>query len=380
MKKHLLPGICTIISIVFTSSAFCQNEKVETNIKKLMEQYKIVGVSTVVVKHNKIVYTHSFGMKDVEHNIPLSDSDIFRIASISKSFSATSIMQMVDAGKLSLNDDVSNLIGFTVRNPKYPDIPITLKMLLSHTSSVNDSQGYFSFDAINPTKNADYAKCYNNYAPGKGYQYCNLNFNMVGAIIEKASGERFDVYVKNHVLQPLHVYGGYCVDSLNKDLFATLYDFDSAQQKFVPQPMAYNPRSDDIKNYRFGYSTPVFSPTGGMKISATGLAKIMMMHMNHGKYDGVSIMSSKNSKLMQKKISEEEGYALAMMNVENMINGQQLTGHTGVAYGLFSAMFFNRKKHYGIVAIINGCDGQYDKGFNAAVKAVVNSLYEDVVR
>lgn len=373
----MLVAICTIF---YATSTLCQNEKAESHIKKLMEQYKIVGVSTAVVKHNKIVYAHAFGMKDVEHNIPLNDSDIFRIASISKSFSATAIMQLAETGKLSLDDDVSNLIGFKVRNPKFPDVPITLKMLLSHTSGLNDSQGYFSFDAINPVKNIDYAKCYNNYAPGKGYQYCNLNFNMVGAIIEKKSGERFDLYIKNHILQPLNINGGYCVDSLNKDLFVTLYDFDSAQQKFVAQPMAYNPRSDEIKNYQFGYSTPVFSPTGGMKISATGLAKIMMMHMHHGKYNGVSIISSKSSKLMQTKISEEEGYGLAMMNVSNMIEGQQLTGHTGVAYGLFSAMFFNRKKHYGIVAIINGCDGKYDKGFNAAVKAVVNSLYEDVVK
>jgi len=72
------------------------------------------------------------------HGLPLSDRTIFRIASISKSFSAVAIMQLIEAGKLSLDDDASKLVGFAVRNPKFPDKVITLKMLLSHTSSIND--------------------------------------------------------------------------------------------------------------------------------------------------------------------------------------------------------------------------------------------------
>ncbi len=88
-------------------------------------------------------------------------------------------------------------------------------MVLSHRSGINDSQGYFTLDAINPAKNPDWAKCYNDYEPGKGYRYCNLNYNMVGTIIEKISGERFDQYVKHHILDPLGLYGGYCVDSLD---------------------------------------------------------------------------------------------------------------------------------------------------------------------
>jgi len=380
MKKIPLHLFYAAIFIVYAPYIFCQNEKAEADIKTIIQQHNIIGVSVAVVKKGKIIYTHSFGLKNVESNEPLSDKDIFRIASISKSFSATSIMQLAEAGKLSLSDDFSKLVGFTVRNPKYPDIPITLKMVLSHTSSINDSQGYFNFDVINPAKNPDYAKCYNDYAPGKGYQYCNLNYNMVGAVIEKTSGERFDNYVKQHILNPLGIYGGYCVDSLNSNLFATLYDYDSATKKFVPSPMAYAPRREEIKNYVPGYSTPAFSPTGGMKISATGLATVMMMHMNHGTYNGVRIISKKSSKLMQKKISEEEGYGLAISNVENMIYGQKLTGHTGSAYGLYSAMFFNRKKDFGIVAIINGCNPAYVDNFNDALRTVVNSLYSNVVK
>jgi len=126
-----------------------------------MQQAKVAGISVAVVKDNQIVYTHSFGMKDIESQTPLTDDCLFRIASISKSFTATSMMQLVEAKKLSLKDDVSELVGFTVRNPKFPDKVITLKMILSHTSSINDSQGYFTLDKINPDKNIDWAKSYN---------------------------------------------------------------------------------------------------------------------------------------------------------------------------------------------------------------------------
>ena len=112
-----------------------------------------MGLSVVVVKDGRLIYTKAFGLKDVERGTPLDENDLFRIASISKSFSATSIMQLVEAKKISLDDDFGDLVGFRVRNPKYPGKVITLRMVLSHTSSVNDSQGYFNLDVINPDKN-----------------------------------------------------------------------------------------------------------------------------------------------------------------------------------------------------------------------------------
>jgi len=187
---------------------FSQSEKAEAGIRAIMDSTPVVGISVAVVKKGKIIYTHSFGLKDRETNTPLTDDCIFRIASISKSFSAISVMQLVEAKKLSLEDDMSKLVGFLIRNPKFPNTVITLRMVLSHRSSINDSQGYFTLDAINPAKNKDWAKCYNDYEPGNGYQYCNLNYNMVGTIIEKVSGERFDAYVPHHILSPLKLYGG----------------------------------------------------------------------------------------------------------------------------------------------------------------------------
>jgi len=370
-----------LVILCLSFESIAQNEKAEARIDSVMKQFDMMGLSVAVVKKGEIIYAHSFGFKNKETNTLLGNSDIFRIASISKSFSATSIMQLVEAKKLSLKDDVSNLIGFKVRNPKFPDKVITLKMLLSHTSSLNDGQGYFTLDVVNPDKNVDWAKSYSDYAPGDGYAYCNLNYNIVGTIIERVSGQRFDKYVKQHILDPLGLYGGYEIGALDSTRFATLYEYDSATKQLTPDPAAYNPRTTEISQYTMGYSTPVFSPTGGMKISATDLAKYMTMHMYMGRYKGVKIMKKKSARTMQKPVSDGEGgYGLAIMTTDKMIPGKLLKGHTGSAYGLYSMLFFDPHDKFGIVAITNGCNPVYESGFNLSLKSVVNVLYDEMIQ
>ena len=257
---------------------------------------------------------------------------------------------------------------------------ITIRLVLSHQSSINDSQGYFTLDAINPSKNPDWAKCYNDYQPGSGYMYCNLNYNMIGAIIERLSGERFDQYVRHHILDPLKLYGGYCVDSLDASRFATLYEYNADSGIFIPSPAAYAPRREEIANYVMGYSTPIFSPTGGMKTTTTDLSRYMIMHMKEGRYKGKKIISRKSARLMQSKIAEQEGYGFAILTTEKLIEGKTLKGHTGSAYGLFSAMFFQPKEKFGIVVISNGCDPAYSDGINIVIRKTVNCLYDHFIR
>lgn len=356
-----------------------QYSSADSSLNAIMNSHKMIGMSVAVVKNSEVVYAQSFGLKNQETQTPLSNSDIFRIASISKSFSATAIMQLVEKRLISLEDDMSKLVGFIIRNPKFPETPITLKMVLSHRSSINDSQGYFSLDAINPSKNPNWAKCYNNYAPDSGYMYCNLNYNMAGTIIEKFSGERFDNYIRQHILQPLGLYGGYCVDSLDSNRFATIYEYYTDSAKFIASPNAYAPRTEEIANYTMGYTTPIFSPTGGMKISATDLAKYMIMHSRMGKANGKRIITRRSARKMQTMISEKEQYGLALSKSNKLINGITLTGHTGSAYGLNSAMFFEPNKKYGFVVIINGSEQKYEDGYNAVIKKTVNSLYENII-
>ena len=379
MNLSFLKSLLTVLFCAWTlTCSHGQSLKAESDLRDIMKEHGVVGLSVVVVKGGEIIYTKALGLKDIAGNTTLKEDDIFRIASISKSFSATAIMRLVEAKKVSLDDDFSGLVGFKVRNPKFPDKVITLRMVLSHTSSINDSQGYFNFNVINPSINNDWAKCYNDYPPGDGYQYCNLNFNMVGAVLERLSGERFDVHIRKNILNPLGLYGGYCIDSLDNSKFTTLYEYDSAS-RFQPSPMAYAPRRAEISGYKLGYSTPVFSPTGGMKISAQDLAKYMIMHMNYGEAQGIRIISKRSSKLMQRAIAKEDGYGLALMNLDNLIPGIVMTGHTGSAYGLYSAMFFHPKERFGFVVMTNGCRPSYTDGINTVLHKTINSLYNNFI-
>ncbi|MEN9349101.1 MAG: hypothetical protein RL372_79 [Bacteroidota bacterium] len=378
-KIHFALIGLVIFSLFFPVISGAQENKAEAAIEQIMKENPVMGLSVAVVKDNKFIYTHSFGLKDAETNTPLTNDNIFRIASISKSFSATAIMQLAEAKKVNLDQDVSELVGFKIRNPKFPETVITLRLMLSHLSSINDNQGYFSLDSINPAKSANWYKCYNSYEPGKGYEYCNLNFNMIGTIIEKVSGERFDAYIQKHILEPLQLYGGYYVNGLDKSKFANIYEYQPDAAKFVLSPNAYAPRTAEVAAYEMGYSTPIFSPTGGMKISAKDLATYMMMHANYGKYNGVRIISKKSSKRMQTAVSDLEPYGFALETPATIIDGISMVGHTGSAYGLFSAMFFNPSKKFGIVVISNGCHPGNSKGYNAVIKKTVNALYENLI-
>ena len=356
MKKIFIA--LSLAAAVLVSCKESPEQKFEKEIGAYLDSVENVGLSCVLVKDNQIVYNHNFGVKDLDTKEPIDDQTIFRIASISKSFTGTSLLQLVDKGVLSLKDDVSELVGFPVRNPKYPDTVITLEMLLSHTSSISDHEGYFTLDVINPATNENFANCYYDYAPGEGYRYCNLNLNLSGTILERYSGERFDQYVVNHVLKPLDLYGGYCVDSLDASRFAHLYEMDSTGV-LVRQDEAYEPRSERIANYEFGKDTPVFSPTGGMKISALDLARYMMMHMNYGACpykEGVRIIPEELSKNMQTPRSQytHENYCLTLWEDDSFDPDVVLIGHTGGAYGLCSAMFFNPEQKYGFVVISSG--------------------------
>lgn len=351
-------------------------------INNVLDEFQAVGISAAVVKDGQIVYNKSFGYKDLETKTPLANDDIMRIASISKSFTATSLMQLVEKGVISLDDDVSDLIGFRIRNPHHPDTPITLKMILSHTSSIRDKEDYFTLDHLNPAVYGDCEESYFEYKPGEGYCYSNMGLNLAGTILEKMSGVRFDDYVRDNVIRKLGLYGGHNVDSLDNSKFAIIYAREN--DEYVKSESAYRSRAEDMPNYQFGYSTPWFSPTGGVKISAHDLAIYMMMHMNYGEYNGIRIISEESAKTMQTPVwmcqnSEEDQYGLCLNEFINYLDDEKYNtpgnypiGHTGGAYGLNSIMIWSPADRWGIVAMTNGYTPVKDKSF---LKTITNAIY-----
>ena len=339
------------------------DKQIEERILSYMDECRTAGMAVVFMKGDRIIYQNALGYRDVETKEPLDINDIFRIASISKSFSGTSIMQLVEAGKIDLNDDVNKYLGFSLRNPKYPDIPITVKILLSHTSSMIDKAGaswYRDDKYVNPAKmSADtIAMCFNDYAPGQGYKYCNRALNLIGMIIEKVSGERFDNYVLNHILRPIGAdNAGYNLDSLDKSTFVTLYTYN-AKKDTIQRALGYVP-VNEFKvadgTYQIGKDGCYWSPTGGMKISAPNLAKWMKTLQNGGvAMNGNRILSEKGMKTLLTPVTPADPgkyYCLTTRTEPFFIDGVELKGHTGSAQGLKSCMFFNPESDWGFVCL-----------------------------
>lgn len=387
ITRFFLAIAASVMMFQACSTAPTVEQKTNEAIKTVMDEFNAVGIAAAVVKDGEIVYNESFGYKNLEDKIPLGNDDIMRIASISKSFTATSLMQLVDKGIISLDDDVSDLIGFKIRNPHHPEIPITLRMVLSHTASIRDKEDYFTLDHLNPAVYGDCVESYFEYKPGEGYNYSNMGLNLAGTILEKVSGVRFDDYVRENVIWKLGLYGGHNIDSLDASKFAFIYNNIDGQ--YVASEGAYRSRADEMPDYKFGYSSPIFSPTGGVKISALDLAKYMMMHMNYGEYNGVRIISQESAKAMQTPVwiiknEGEDQYALCLKEFVNYIDdekyntpGSYPVGHTGGAYGLNSIMIWSPADNWGIVAMTNGYTSVKGKSF---LKTITNAIYNASIK
>jgi len=351
--------------------------------KNLIHDLNAVGLSVAVVMDNQIVYTGAFGAKNMADNTQITTDDLFRIASISKSFTATAIMQLHEQGKFDLDEDVSPSLGIPVLNPNYPDIPITYRMLLSHTSSLNDTTGYFSYDVINPQKTKEVWRAYNQYAPGTQYEYCNLAYNILGGLVEIHSGVRFDLYIKEHIIDPLGLYAGFNVDALDRARFVTIYDCNDGN--VTESPDAYRSRATEISSYKMGVTTPIFSPTGGMKIAPKDLAKHALVQINQGTWNGVQILTPESVAAMQTPYTFPDGrvgeYGFAIATTEKLIESEMLKGHTGSAYGLYSAMFFSPEKKFGFVMMTNGYPAERaENGFLTIQSQVINTLYNIFIK
>ena len=356
-----------------------RNAVLNGRLAAIAEDYDAVGMSVAAVKGDRIIYLEDFGVKNLESGEAVDRNTLYRIASISKSFAGTAMMQLVDRGLITLDTDVSTVAPFTIRNPKYPDTPITLEMLMSHTSSIDDFGGYTSMDFIDPDTNPDWKTCYLDCKPGTEYHYSEFNFGIVAALLETLTGERFDEYVKTHIFDALRIAGGYIPDSLDASTFASLYNVtDSAK---VERPEAYASRKSVLDSYRIGRDAPGVCPSSAIKITAEGLATYMLMHMNRG-YSPTAklrILSEESALSMQTSHTGEEGYGLGLGRTAEFIPGVETVGHTGGAYGLRSVMCFDRSGEWGVVMI---CSGSRTPGPDepSIIKAVVAAVYDSLIK
>jgi CubicO group peptidase (beta-lactamase class C family) len=375
--RTLLIALIALFS--FSCQAHARHESLNNRINELMKESEAIGVSVIAVKGNRICYQESFGYNpdynDTTKRVPIKRKDVFRIASISKTFVATAIMQLVEKGQINLDDDINKYLSFEVRNPRYPDVPITVRMLLCHRSSIIDNQfGKYRFrlDMFIQKDVKDKIPFFEEYKPGTKYKYSNYGYNLLGAIIENVTQTRFDTYIEKNILKPLRIKGSFNVSKIDSKRFVWAYSYDKQKKKYVKSPSMYKSFEKEVNDYVLGESTAIFSPCEGMKLSARDLAKYMRVHMNYGKYRGARILTRESEELLWKTVSNV--YGLGFWH-SNLIRGVDLIGHDGDAFGIHSAMFFNPKEKYGFIVICNGCNsGQ------VLWKQIVTELYKSFIQ
>jgi CubicO group peptidase (beta-lactamase class C family) len=403
--------IATLIFIITQQQLSSQN--LTNSIQQIQQDHDLMGGVVVVFCKDQILQTIPFGTADYQRSIPVSDSSMFRIASISKTITAIAVMQLYEDGLLNLDTDIGNILGYQVRNPNFSSTPITVRMLLSHTSTINDGSTYSNFlsatyndnpipdlnELLTPGGSYYTSAQFSNLQPGSYFNYSNVNYGILGTIIEKISGLRFDVYCKQNILDPLDIIGSYNVNHINNiDNIAVLYRKNGGV--WTAQADNYQgtqPVFTNLSGYIPGTNGFRFAPQGGLRISGNDLSKIFMSLLNHGMYGAYPLLDSSS---VSEMLNPEwiytgtngnnyyglfRSWGLGIHRTTNTVNNDivlpgssQMLGHPGEAYGLISDAYIDTLRQVGIVFITNGCGEGYTTNSSSAYYTVETDIFQAI--
>lgn len=376
----------------------------------------LASLAVLAIRAGEVVYEGHFGKRRMgdahpASGLPANDRTLYKIASITKLVTAIGAVRLVQDGRLELDRDIGDYLGYRVRNPHFPDVPVTLRMLLSHTSSLRDDAGYFWSpqrtirDVLVPD-GANYGKGEawgSEAAPGAFFSYANLPWGVIGTVMEAASGERFDRLMQRLVVEPLRLGGGYDPASFPAERIAdiaVLYRKASAGdvQSWDPDG-PWIAQADDFAaapptprapaGYKIGTNGSLYSPQSGLRASAADLGRVMRMLMRGGELDGSRVLGEDGVQLLLSRQwtytdsgrgrstfgSKPEWFnAWGLGNQhfldlsagpgrgDRLVEGGGFTGvgHIGDAYGLTGTFVFDPASRNGLVYLIGG------HGFNPA--------------
>ncbi len=368
----------------------------------------------VTFDRQHILIRDAKGYADVAVQRRITVDDPARIASVSKLVTTLGVMRLVEQGKLNLDDDVSKRLGWILRNPAFPDTPITLRMLLSHTSSLTDNAGYWNVALGEDIRTlANDPKAWDSaHAPGTWFRYTNLNFPMVAGVMERASGERFDRLMQRLVLQPLGLHACFNWSGCDAATIArgvVLYDAVGKPQKDDLHGKAPDcpviPARDggcDLTKWVAGQNGTLFSPQGGLRISAMDLAKIGQLLLNEGRVGKTRFLTAKSLQTMLSShwrydghdgdIGEMDepqrgsffcsyGYATQQLasgdgkscRDDLFSDGRLHVGHSGNAYGLLSGVWIDPQAGTGVAYFATGVENAAS-GAHSAFSAIEESM------
>ena len=378
-------GVFALNLGIFTKLERKENEfkNLETEIQETVDKLNVVGLSISVIENNKISYSQGFGYADIDKSIKTDTNTIYRIASISKSITASAIMKLYEEGKFKLDDDINDYLnGFEVRNPNFPDEKITFRMLLTHTSSIIDGDTYSTIYDIQD---------FGDYKPGDQFEYSNYGYNLLATLIEQISNQDFEDFVQENIFKPLNMKASFNPNKFEDvDNIAVLYGIDE-DGNYYERLNDKNRIEDNIvisstvrdKDGKIPLGNAFkYSPMGGLRTSPNELAKFMIMLSNKGLYNGTRVLKKDTVELMEQihwygdalnGLYKCKGLGLHI--TDDLIEGSRLIGHTGEAYGLLSNMFYDENRKFGYIMMLNGNNYKFgDDGFTKVEKEIAKII------
>lgn len=412
---------CSLFSEEENKTAFSSDAI--SSLDSIIKRNGILG-GTIIAFNDTVLKQYSFGIAKLEQNIQWSDTTYFRIASISKFITTIAILQLIEQGSFSLDTDISSLLPVRFRNPAFPDIPITIRMLMNHTSTIKDSDKAFDFakrsifidtiikDTIIPSIQSLFSKQFNQHevflaksltlnngeivqpVPGSFFNYTNLNYVILAWILERVSGDSFAEYMQKHIFLPLNIRAGYTLQDLPENgVIATQYRY--VKNKWIaegdaltkPYAQVYKP----LTSYKAGHNPFRFSPQAGLRIRANDLAMLirnllstdtlLSLSMKEAMFSETWSIGIHNSRNQFNGLFQSWGLGAQILTNtpgKDAINGteKQYIGHIGRANGAYATMFFNKQSHDGFIILLNGIQSipSSDHGFLKCEKELMSFI------
>ncbi len=329
------------------------------------------GFSVAVVDSSGVLYNAGFGLSDVASQKPYTPNTLINIASVSKLFIGVALLKAVDMGLVNLEDPINDYLPFKVEHPYYPEKPITVKQLATHTSGIVDTDIYLETCYVN-TNNVPlhsglerYASYYKNPAkdwmpmvtymqkvldvdgvyyqketfakrvPGTKYAYSNIGAALCGLIVEQAAGQAFHEFTKQHIFQPLGMEAtSWLYKEVDMGLYSKLY-------------------YDDLE---LPYYTILSYPDGGLISSSTDLAKFLM-ELIQGYSGKGKVLSLKGytelfrSQLPDSAFTNKKDFNVGIFTEKEL--PYHVIGHNGGDPGINSMLYFNTETKQGQIFITN---------------------------
>jgi CubicO group peptidase (beta-lactamase class C family) len=282
-----------------------------------LERDDIAGAVVAVVKDDKVLFAKGYGYADLAKKKPVSpDSTLFRPGSISKLFTWTSVMQLVEQGKLDLDRDVNDYLDFKIP-ATYPQ-PITLRQIMTHTAGFGET-GKDLF--IKDTKDLQPLRTYlvshmpnRIFQPGTVPAYSNYATTLAGYIVERVSGEPFNDYVKDNIFTPLGMTRTTFVQPLPEDLKPLMSE-------------GYRTASGGAKSFEVVQAWPA----GSVSTAAIDMTHFMIAHLQNGEFNGNRILRPETAQMMHSRqfAPHPAMNGMALGFYEETRNGHRIIGHGG---------------------------------------------------